>query len=683
MACALLFVLVSIVYSNSYKASWHFDDFPKIVKNPILKITNLKSESIIKTFSANRKDGLYLNSRIYRPLPALSFALNWYFGQLNLFGYHLVNNLLHVFTAIILFLTLLTLFRTPNLKEKYGGNEYFVALLTATLWAVNPIQTQAVTYIVQRSALMAALFYILGIYFYLKARMHHSRFKQIGFFVSCFLSYGCALASKANSVTLPIALILLEVIFFQDLSRYRDRKSIVWVLLGTCLGVVLFGVLFYLRGDPLAFLKSYDERFFTPLQRLMTQPRILLFYLSLIFYPAPTRLSIEHDITVSTSLFSPWTTLPSILVILFLIGFSILQIRRRPIFSFAILFFFLNHLIESSIIGLELIFEHRNYLPSLFVFFPVSVGIKWLLDYYRENKRSMYHIIVSFIILIIIGFGAGTFIRNRVWETEKTLWEDALKKAPAMARPYQNLAWAYYSRIGQYDKAKELLEKSIHLKMHSRHGKVTAINNMGYIFLMEGETDKASRLYEEAYRLYPQYGLYQFNLAKIREQSGDWQTALSLLDKILLKDPTHSNALSLKAQILLKYSRVEEAIEHFHRLLKLNTDDPFVMFNLGIAYRLLGESDRAQWYLKAAHLRDPTNVSILLWLIETHLVMGDRPDAGQYVQRLFASTPMQALAEAIHKIGEDSLMSDAARKMLIAEIATNLRINFQAVADLK
>ena len=101
----------------------------------------------------------------------LTFALNWYIGKDNVLGYHIVNNAIHLVTTFFLFLTVLNLLMSPNLKGKYQGNEYAIAFLSAILWAVNPIQTQAVTYIIQRMASLAAMFYIIGIYFYLKTRL--------------------------------------------------------------------------------------------------------------------------------------------------------------------------------------------------------------------------------------------------------------------------------------------------------------------------------------------------------------------------------------------------------------------------------------------------------------------------------------------------------------------------------
>ena len=133
----------------------------------------------------------------------------------------------------------------------------------------------------------------------------------------------------------------------------------------------------------------------------MTEPRVLCIYLSQLFYPVPTRLSIEHDIIYSTSLIRPWTTLPAILGVFFLIGLAGRQMRRRPMLSFAILFFFLNHAVESSVLPLELIFEHRNYLPSMFLFVPVAIGLQRVLDFYRAKQSVLYPVLIAFIVLLV------------------------------------------------------------------------------------------------------------------------------------------------------------------------------------------------------------------------------------------------------------------------------------------
>ena len=147
-----LFIFVFCAYSTNYDASWHFDDYPNIVDNPRIHINDFKFKNFKEALFAAYDEGQYLGRQLYRPVPMLTFALNWYIGKDNVFGYHIVNNAIHLVTTFFLFLTVLNLLMSPNLKGKYQGNEYAIAFLSAILWAVNPIQTQAVTYIVQRMA---------------------------------------------------------------------------------------------------------------------------------------------------------------------------------------------------------------------------------------------------------------------------------------------------------------------------------------------------------------------------------------------------------------------------------------------------------------------------------------------------------------------------------------------------
>ncbi|GAG84650.1 unnamed protein product, partial [marine sediment metagenome] len=301
------------------------------------------------------------------------------------------------------------LFDTPRLSGLYRRKQViFISLLAAALWAANPIQVQAVTYIVQRMASLCGMFYILGIFLYVKARcLKILTMKSVLLYTACCLSFLAAFLSKENAALLPVSLLLIEAIFFQDLGRKKVRLTFWGIAIALGAATVIGGALIFYDGNLSAFV-NYEKRLFTPFERLLTQPRILLFYLTLIFYPAPHRLSLVHDIEISTSFYHPWTTLPSILVILVLIGFAIYKLRKWPILSFAVLFFFINHAIESSIIPLELIFEHRNYLPGMFLFWPVAVGLERLIGVYRRKNAVVYYGLVGFVPLLLIGLGTGT-----------------------------------------------------------------------------------------------------------------------------------------------------------------------------------------------------------------------------------------------------------------------------------
>ena len=171
----------------------------------------------------------------------LTFALNWYMGKDNVIGYHIENNVIHLLTTLFLFMAVLNLLMSANLKGKYQGNEYIIAFLSAVLWAVNPIQIQATTYIVQRMASLAAMFYIIGIYFYLKTRLSPPGYKRFLFIAGCLFSFILALGSKENAVTFPIAVAIIEILFFQDLKDRNTKRKLIAVL--TICGVVMIAFL--------------------------------------------------------------------------------------------------------------------------------------------------------------------------------------------------------------------------------------------------------------------------------------------------------------------------------------------------------------------------------------------------------------------------------------------------------
>ncbi len=358
---------------------------------------------------------------LYRPLANLSFALNWYIGQNNPFGYHIVNILVHILTTLILYQTILLLFQTPILKKYSPQDAFFIALLGAVLWAINPIQTQAVTYIVQRMASLAGLFYIWALFWYIKSRLSTATARRRINILLCILCYLCAIGSKENAAILPLSILAVEFIFFPK-TPDKYSKNIRRILLGISFAIGLFSIYYIVRQDYISYLfKPIGSRPYTLYERLLTEPGIVLFYLRLIFYPLAKRFSVDHDVSIASSLFSSWATLASILTIIALVLFALAKSRKQPILSFAILFFFINHLIESTVIPLELIFEHRNYLPSMFLFTPVAAGLLYLLKLYSKRNRVVHAAILIFIPLLLITIGWNTYLRNNVWESEQSL----------------------------------------------------------------------------------------------------------------------------------------------------------------------------------------------------------------------------------------------------------------------
>ncbi|MCI5141218.1 MAG: hypothetical protein D3909_05730, partial [Candidatus Electrothrix sp. ATG1] len=516
------FLLLLIAYLPSFQAEWHFDDHPNILDNTPLHLTELTPQSLQQTFFAYPESkGTFL-----RPVSNLSFALNWFFQQDKVFGYHLVNFFIHLLTTIFLFQSCLLLLSTPKMKGRLQGNPYLIAALAALFWALHPIQTQAVTYIVQRVASLAAMFSIMGIWCFLKARLQHEKNikKQIGYYLATLIAFLFALGSKENAILLPASLVLIELFFFRQTIKLSKQNLIILVL--GFLFVLAFTIL--LKG-PDVFHKvfaSYSTRSFTPGQRILTESRVVLFYLSLLFYPAPFRLSLIHDIQVSTSLFHPITTLFAVLSLGFLIILPFILHKRYPLFAFALLFFLLNHTVESTFLNLELIFEHRNYLPSFFLFLPVASLISGLIHQYRQRNTTVSLVLTGATALFIIFLVFATLTRNKIWQTEQSLWTDALKKAPQSSGPYINLGLYYLLQTNNLQKAFELHFLSLDKKSATPwKTKLWAYQNMGYIMKRQGRYDKALQFYDQALAQ-SQYKPYGNNNRAIQAEKAQvlWKT---------------------------------------------------------------------------------------------------------------------------------------------------------------
>jgi len=638
LALTLLALLIFLVYANSLNADWQMDDKPNILDNQDLQIDNLLPDNLFQSFFAHPGTG----KRLYRPLVCLTFAINWYFGKDDSAGYHWVNIIIHILAAFVLYSVILILFETPTLKGKYSEKEiHFISLLSATLWAVNPIQTQAVTYIVQRMTAMSALFYMLGLFSYIRARLSFSPSRKTACFTGCILSFLCALGSKENAAIFPLSLIVIEIAFFRFSLKNFFRNTPQNVALG--LGVLTFIALFlyYSKGDLFFFLKGYEHRSFSVLERILTQPRVILFYLSLIFYPLPQRLSVDHDIVLSTSFLSPWSTLPSILILSALTILGVALLRKNPIIGFAIPFFFVNHLIESTIIPLEMIFEHRNYLPSAFLFFPVAMLLHVGIRYYRDQSRWISIAVTAFPVFLLINLGWGTHIRNFAWASSKSLWEDALKKAPGNSRPLVNLAieLGWKENATQKDLAEALffLKKALTLNKPNNYQQADIYGNIAGILFRMNEYENAVLFYEKALTVDPLFIQNRYDLAQSLILLKRFDEASYHLDFILNNSAAKNYKYpNLKGFVLLWQDRYPEALLFLQEALHIAPGVGSVLLNTGVALSRLQSFKNAEWFFLRAVKMSPDDIMPHLFLIENALRADDLSGAYQFSKILLS-----------------------------------------------
>ena len=367
IAIGLIVGVALLAYSNTFHVPFHFDDRPNITQNPNVQI---------KVFSWDRIERLikYTYKESIRVFSYFTFALNYYFGGFNVFGYHLVNFLIHIASGIFLYAFLLLTFNLPSLKEKYGSISYKVALFTSLIFIAHPIQTQSVTYIVQRMASMAGMFYLLSLVLYIKGRLS-TGWPRVFYFGGMVLSYLLGVFSKENVAILPLFVALYEFYFFQNLDLSPRGKKILLALIAVLLVLGIFGFIIWGKRYIHVIIEGYAYRTFTMSERVLTQFRIVLYYVTLLLYPHPSRLNLDYDFPISKTILDPPTTLISILIVAGLIGYSIWTAKKRPVISFCILWYFGNLVIESSIFPLEMVYEHRLYLPAVgpFILFSLFV----------------------------------------------------------------------------------------------------------------------------------------------------------------------------------------------------------------------------------------------------------------------------------------------------------------------
>jgi len=661
-AIVALAVIIFIIYGNSFDCSWHFDDEPNITDNPNLHLKEITWENLKRALYSDRNRPTFL----YRPVACLSLALNHYFHGLEVFGYHLVNTCVHVLASIFLFLFIYHTLNLPSLRAKYAPQSYFIALLATTLWAINPVQTQAVTYIVQRMASLAGMFHIMSMFFYLKARISETGSKKIIFFTLCFVSFVMALGSKENAAMLPLIIILYEILLFQEITGQNLRKhGRLFLIVAGAILTLGFTYIYIQGGNIFSFLDGYRNRPFSLAQRLLTEPRILVFYMTLLLYPVPNRLSIAHSINISTSLFDPIWTFFSILFIAGGIGYALFLAKRRPLLSFCILFFFLNHVIESTILPLELIFEHRNYIPSMLFFVPVAIGFCKLLRVYAM-KRTMKYIISLFLILLLIGLGHATFMQNFIWKNPKSLWIYAAEKAPDQLRVHHNLG-RYYQEHGFKEEAISEYKKALISPVLNRKNEVfITYYNLGKIYNVLKDYEKALYYYNRALYVNPDFPPIYNDIAAVFDGKGDYDIANKYLVKAIR---LHRDSIEANFNVGLSYLREgqpEKAIRHFQRVSGEKQFDERVSLYLGIAFKQKDQLGRALTYFNMAIKENPRNIKPYLHLAEVFYRIGDHKQAKRKV------------AKAINLIPD----KDTFQKILKALRTKDLSRNLQPRADI-
>jgi Flp pilus assembly protein TadD len=589
-----------IVYANTFQVPFLLDDERSITQNDVIKS--------LANFYANSSGYDFVPNRF---VCYLTFALNYHFGGLNITGFHVTNLLIHLIASLLVYALLRLTFRTPYFLGETEGSgsgspgladplpsafslqpSAFIPLFAALLFVVHPIQTQAVTYVVQRMTALATMFYLLSVMLYVKARLRielkvrcqrsgekihntteekHSSlftpdFSLFFYYAGSVLAAVLAMKTKEIAFTLPFAIVLYEAFFFR--GDWKKRLLYLLPLLAT-LPIIPLAII-EIGGPAGDILADTGEQLrvghgISRLEYLLTQFRVIVTYLRLLILPINQNL--DYDYPVYTTFFSPQVFLSFLLLTAIVTLAVYLFIASRPnpqkshkvakpglrLIAFGIFWFFLTVSVESSLIPIrDVIMEHRLYLPGFGAAAAFAVAFFLLVDKLARPSNGKLLLVSAASLLLVLGF--ATYQRNHVWGDAIRLWQDVAIKSPNKGRP---------------------------------------LNNLGVALEDAGRRPEAFKAMSKAIEVDPNYYKSYYNLADLYLVSDQPGTALQLLQTAIRLNPNFTEAYVSVGAALMRAGKFREVTIFLEQNLDRIADNAEARFYLGASYAFLGNRERA------------------------------------------------------------------------------------------
>jgi len=561
IAVIIFIFLALLIYSNTFTASFHFDDKLSILSNPHIKhISHI---------------GILWEGGRARFLTYLTIAMNYSIGKLDVTGYHIVNILIHIITGILVYSLALLTFQTPRIKGLVIARDgKSIAFFAGLIFIAHPIQTQAVTYIIQRATSLAALFYIAAIALYVQSRLHRSVFYYILFLIAAL----CALLCKEISITLPFLILLYEGTFFTAEGRKTYCMSLIAIFLIAFIFMPYHIYVSYLidfinmknAKEPYSGASSYCY--------LLTQFRVILTYIRLLFIPI--NQAVDYDYRISRTIFE----LPTIFSILALLGIGITTLRmyrRERLIAFAILWFFFTLAPALRYVPAmdNFIYEHRVYLPM----FGFSLFLSTIIFSRLGREKAAIILITLVAILSVL-----TYMRNFVWKDDFTLWDDAVRKMPKNSRAHCNRGFEFFN-MGNYEAA--LADYNAALKNDPRY--VVAYCNRGALYAMKGDMRGALREFDKALIISPHYADAHYNRAKAYARMNDIQRAIAEYEETIVLNYFFIDAYINLGNIYVRRGELHKAMSMYSRAITVDRGYPNIYVNRALVYFMRRDFDKA------------------------------------------------------------------------------------------
>jgi tetratricopeptide (TPR) repeat protein len=570
------------VYFNTVTAPFLFDDYPYLVNNPAIKdfsyfadtnrILNLGINADIK------------NNFILRPVSYFSFALNYALHGLDVRGYHVANLIIHIGNALLVYLLLSLLLQTPAMaadeQEKSDSPAVklrYLPFFCALLFICHPLETQAVTYIIQRFTPLVTLFYLGSLVLYVYGRLGATTTTRTACYVFSVIFAMLAMKTKENAFTLPVIITLFEFIFFYGSIGKRIARLVPFLLTMAIIPINLMELSSLAKpGESDAIIDSINLvnfRSVSPWDYLMTQFGVIATYLRLLIMPIGQNF--DYDYPLQRNFFRSAVLMPLGLLLLILgTGMYVLYRSRNSclperhlykIIAFGIFWFFITLSVESSIIPIDdLIFEHRAYLPSIGFFMSIIAGITSVYSHGTGKSFFSSKVALSTLGAVILCFSAASIARNTIWADSVIFWGDVARKSPKKPRVHNNLGIAL-SEQGKLEEGIEEFRTALQLDLKGLNPRI----NLSKTLLIQKKYDEAERELMTAARLNPRNPLPHIILGQVYEGKGELSKARWAYLAAIKISPAYPEAHTRLGEIYAKEEKIQDAIKEYETALQL------------------------------------------------------------------------------------------------------------------
>ena len=598
-----------LIYANSLRNGFVFDDIALIVENPM--ITTLENISYFL--------GVYTSDPSYRPMRFISYAIDYYFWGLNPAGYHLSNILFHAVTSLVVF----------GIVFRCVGS-YWCALCSALFFSLNPVQTDSVTYLSGRRDILCALFYLSGFYCFLRYRTHP---KVAAYLILTFFFYLLALSSKEMGVTLPL------LFFAYDFVEVTSSEKRIWKgfkevwsryyrlyipLLITGAGYAYYKLFVSYPSTQRGFLGGGI------VNHALSVVKILAYYLKLLFLPVVLNADYSYNAFPLPHGIREAGTFCALVVLAGVFYLIARLLTRGKVIAFGLLWFFITILPVSQVFPHhELMAEHYLYLPIVGISLVAGYLIREITRGYRFRRTA-----AGLYVLMLVIFAVRVVDRNRDWKDGLTLWSKTVSTAPECLRARNNFGVELLNQ-GRYQEALAQHEKALELNPRLPE----TMSNLGTVYARLKDYDQAIRWYQMALKHNPQNPKIYVNLFNIFQEMGKEEEAINLyLVTLGLRTNSGDKAL-LFGDVLNRIGRYPSAIKQLKKALIFKPHSAEAHNNLGVAYNGLGLYEKAAEEIRKAIRLGPGSAEAHNNLGVAYNGLGNFPQAIKEYQRSMALNP--------------------------------------------